>query len=289
LGFLAALRDAEQEKPVACNHPTGTELLNMMTFAAIAFVVVLWGASTAGIFFLDSLPTRTFRWSMAAATLVLALCAVTIWQLRDESSTFAIAASFAAALLAWGWTEMSLYMGYITGPRKARCADGCSGVEHFGHAVSANLWHELVVIAFAAAIWASGNVTAFWCFAMLWLMHLSARLNVFLGVRNVSAEFVPDHMDVLKGFLRRRNMNPLFPLSCLLLVALITYLVTLPQTFSSTMAVTLAVIGLLEHLLLMLPLPIEKMWHWSLSPAARPKPPQDDHTSHQHSAIGALP
>ena len=41
----------------------------MMVFAAIAFVVVLWGLSTALIFYLDSLPARTFPWSMAAATL----------------------------------------------------------------------------------------------------------------------------------------------------------------------------------------------------------------------------
>ncbi len=250
-----------------------------MVFAAIAYVVVLWGLSTALIFYLDSLPMRTFPWSMAAATLVLATCGVAMWQLRDVQSVHAIAASFAAGLLAWGWTEMSLYMGYITGPRKHRCAEGCSGVAHFGHAVSANLWHELVVIGFAVLIWLSGNQTALWCYVMLWLMHLSARLNVFLGVRNVSAEFVPAHMDILKGFLRRRNMNPLFPFSCILLLALTGYLVSLPQNFSITMAATLAAIGLLEHILLMLPLPIERMWHWSLSPEARP---QDAHENEQH-------
>ena len=261
----------------------------MMVFAAIAFVVVLWGLSTALIFYLDSLPPRTFPWSMAAATLVLVGCFIAMWQLRDVDTVHAIAASFAAGLLAWGWTEMSLYMGFITGPRKHQCEDGCSGVAHFGHAVSANLWHEILIIAFAVLIWLTGNVTALWCFVMLWLMHLSARLNVFLGVRNISIEFVPVHMDVLKSFLRRRNMNPLFPFSCAALLALTIYLVSLPQSFSITMATTLAAIGLLEHILLMLPLSIEKMWHWSLSETARPKHDQDHHpkTSHQRTAVGA--
>ena len=45
------------------------------------------------------------------------------------------------------------------------------------------------------------------------MMHLSARLNVFLGVRNVSEEFVPAHMEVLKSFLTRKPMNLLFPVS----------------------------------------------------------------------------
>jgi putative photosynthetic complex assembly protein 2 len=266
----------------------------MMLLAAIAYVVVLWGLSTALIFYLDSLPTRTFPWSMAAATLLLVGCFVAMWQFRDADSLTAITISFAAGLLAWGWTEMSLYMGYITGPRKHRCPHGCSGVAHFGHAVSANLWHELVVIGLALLIWLSGNHTALWCFAMLWLMHLSARLNVFLGVRNVSEEFVPAHMDVLKGFLRRRNMNPLFPFSCIVLSALTVYLMALPQTFSTTMAATLAAIGLLEHILLMLPLPIERMWHWTLTRDARPPNASDidenanKKTPHHHAAIGVL-
>jgi putative photosynthetic complex assembly protein 2 len=251
----------------------------MLAAAAIAYVVVLWGISTAVIFYLDSLPTRTFRVSMAAATLVVAGCCLLVWLYRDDSTSSAVVISFGAALLVWGWTEMSLYMGYITGPRKHRCAHGCSGLAHFGHAVSANLWHELLVIACAVAIWLSGNETAAWCFVMLWLMHLSARLNVFLGVRNVSEEFVPAHMEVLKGFLRRRRMNPLFPFSVIALAGLTWYLAQLPQSISSVMAATLAAIGLLEHLLLMVPLPVGRLFHWSLSDyhkAARQDQPQKD-------------
>jgi putative photosynthetic complex assembly protein 2 len=264
----------------------------MMTFAAIAFVTVLWGLSTAVIFYLDSLPARTFGKSMAAATFVLAACAVVIWLLRDDTSTSAVLASFAAALLAWGWTEMALYMGYITGPRKVRCAHGCSGVKHFGHALSANLWHELTVIGFAALIFLSGNETGIWCFTLLWLMHLSARLNVFLGVRNISEEFVPDHMDVLKGFLRRRKMNPLFPFSCLVLFTLAAWLIAQPQFLPVTMAATLVVIGLIEHVLLMLPLPVERLWHWSLSPSVRPETKKPDtslsKSAPQRTAMGLL-
>jgi putative photosynthetic complex assembly protein 2 len=258
----------------------------MMWLAASAFVIVLWGASTAAIFYVDSLHTRTFRTSMAAATFLLLMSALVIWRYRADTSLFALFASFTAGLLAWGWTELALYMGYITGPRKVRCPDGCHGVEHFGHAVSANLWHELVVIAFAAVIWWTGNTAAAHCFVMLWLMHLSARLNVFLGVRNVSAEFVPEHMDVLKGFLRRRNMNMLFPFSCLALVALIVWLSRMPTTIASIMAITLAVLGLLEHILLMLPLPVEKLWNWALARDAAPQSqsePQNtrDNTKHR--------
>jgi putative photosynthetic complex assembly protein 2 len=258
----------------------------MMTLAAIALVFVLWGGSTAVIFYLDSLPTHTFKWSMGAATLFLVIAFIAKWTFQGDTTIAGITISFSAGLLAWGWTEMALYMGYVTGPRKHGCASGCSGMAHFGHAISANLWHEIAIIVIAAAIWVTGNSTATWCFVMLWLMHLSARLNVFLGVRNISAEFVPPHMDILKSFLRQRNMNPLFPLSCAALMVLICYLALQPHSFEVTMATTLAAIGLLEHVLLMLPLPIERMWHWSLSKQS--KTTRVDQSSHKHKSIGAV-
>ncbi len=249
--------------------------------STIALVVLLWAASTALIFFLDSLPQRTFKWSMAAATLLLALSFYGVWQLRGETSTLAILASFTGSILVWGWMEMSLYMGYITGPRKQSCPHGCQGVKHFGHAVAVNLWHELAIIAGATAFWLIGNDMALWTYVMLWLMHLSARLNVFLGVRNVSAEFVPEHMAVLRSFLRKRSMNPLFPVSCLALAALTIWLAfnSGSQSLPYTIATTLAVIGLIEHILLMLPLPVERLWHWSQARKAKPVPPTTTDTT----------
>jgi putative photosynthetic complex assembly protein 2 len=247
----------------------------------IALVVLLWAASTALIFFLDSLPQRTFKWSMTAATLLLALSFYGIWTWRNDTSTFAILASFTASMLVWGWMEMSLYMGYVTGPRKQHCEHGCHGAKHFGHAVSVNLWHELAIIAGAATLWSLDNQMALWTYVMLWLMHLSARLNVFLGVRNVSAEFVPEHMAVLRSFLRKKNMNPLFPISCVALAALTIWLAfnSGSQSLPYTIAATLAVIGLLEHVLLMLPLPVEKLWHWSQARKAKAVPPKQNETT----------
>ena len=62
-------------------------------------------------------------------------------------------------------------------------------------------------------LWDSQNHVGLWTYLLLWMMHLSARLNVFLGVRNVSEEFVPARMEVLKSFLTRKPMNLLFPVS----------------------------------------------------------------------------
>jgi hypothetical protein len=68
-------------------------------------------------------------------------------------------------------------------------------------------------------------------------------------------------------------------------------LASLSQTFEITMATTLAAIGLLEHILLMLPLPTEKLWTWALSNKGHP--PSDANSkikpeSHHHTVLGAL-
>lgn len=90
-----------------------------------------------------------------------------------------------------------------------------SGVLHFGHAIAANLWHETAIIVSAAVIvaiaWDASNHAGVRVFLLLWWMYRSAGLNVLLGVGNVSEEFVPAHMEVLKSFLTQKPMNFLLP------------------------------------------------------------------------------
>lgn len=241
----------------------------------IAYALCLWWFATGLIFYLDQLPVRTFRWSMAGATVVLALCLYVIWGSSEDRSLWAAYSAFTAGVLAWGWQEISLYTGFVTGPRKQHCKAGCSGWKHFGHAIGVNLWHELAIIAVAIFIWrlCSGeeNQWGLWAYLLLWAMHLSARLNVLLGVRNVSEEFVPTHMAILKGFLTRKPMNLLFPVSVTagtttaILLFQRAFLTQDPAEIAGfSLLGALAALAVVEHWLLMLPLPVEKLWHWSL-------------------------
>ena len=77
---------------------------------------------------------------MAGATGVLLASLYVIWSSGADTSLWGVYASFTAGVLAWGWQEISLYTGFVTGPRKHRCAAGCSGWRHFGHAIGVNLW-----------------------------------------------------------------------------------------------------------------------------------------------------
>ncbi len=81
------------------------------------------------------------------------------------------------------------------------------------------LWHELAILAVGVALiavtWGEPNQVGTLTFVVLWVMRTSAKLNLFLGVRNLSEEFLPPHLAYLQSFFRRRAMNPLLPVSVL--------------------------------------------------------------------------
>jgi putative photosynthetic complex assembly protein 2 len=263
-----------------------------MTYVAAAlFALFVWWFATGAIIWLDGLPRRTFKWSMAGAT---ALAAAGLWGIAasaDGTSLSDAYLAFASVMAVWAWLEISFYLGWVTGLQKHRCPHGCGGWRHFGHALRANIWHELAILAFLGAIaWLTGdasNRTALWTFVILWWMHDSARLNVFLGVRNLNEHFVPEHLDFLKGFLRKADMNLLFPISVTVSTVVLTLLAVeaaaAPDPFgqaAATFLATMTALAILEHWLLILPLPSEALWSWSLGSRQTAVP--GGHEGHRH-------
>jgi len=248
----------------------------------IAYALFLWWFSTGAIIWLDGLPRRTFRWSLLGASVLFAGSLVGIQVDAGAGTLPAAYRAFTFGLLAWAWHEITFYMGWLTGPRQVRCEENCSGWAHFGHAIQASLWHELAILCSACAIaWlchGQPNQIALWTFLTLWVMHQSAKLNVFLGVRNLNAHFLPEHLDFLRGFLRSRPMNLLFPFSItvstvgLLLLGL--QAAALPaDSFSRTgmlLVASVLALGILEHWFLVLPLPFAALWNWSLQGGDQP-------------------
>ena len=241
------------------------------------FALFVWWFSTGIIMYLDGLPKRTFRWSMLGATVILVIC---LWGLADTADDATVKGAYLAftyGLLAWGWQEMAFYMGYITGPRTEPCPDGCSSWRRFVYAVQTCLWHELAIVVAAVAIvwltWGGANQVGAWTFLMLLGMKLSAKLNVFLGVRNLNEEFLPEHLSFLKSYLAKKPMNLLFPISITIStgIAVIIGQKALSADASSFEAVgytfltVLLALAILEHWLLVLPLPAAALWSWSLA------------------------
>ena len=68
------------------------------------------------------------------------------------------------------------------------------------------LYHELAIVATALAVvavtWGGANQVGTWTFLLLWAMRLSAKLNVFLGVPNLTEQFLPEHLRLSRELLR---------------------------------------------------------------------------------------
>lgn len=248
------------------------------------YALFIWWFSTGVIMYLDGLPRKTFKWSILGATLLMIFSLWGVYASRSDASVAGAYCAFSCGLLAWGWQEISFYMGYVTGTRKQPCPEGCSGWKHFGHAVQTSLWHELAIIAMGVVIvaltWGAKNQIGMWTFMVLWWMHQSAKLNVFLGVRNLNEEFLPEHLQFLKSFLTKKPMNLLFPLSItgstVILVKLVQAAVHAHGSrFDAAGCCFLAMLmglAIVEHWLLMLPLPAAALWGWSLKSRKATKP-----------------
>jgi putative photosynthetic complex assembly protein 2 len=252
----------------------------------IVFALFVWWFSTGAIIYLDGLPVRTFKWSMVGATALFGAALYGLAVSSGDTSVQGAYIAFASALAAWAWHEISFYMGYVTGPRKHACKEGCSGWAHLGHALQVSLWHELAIVAsflvVLALTWGGTNEIGLWTFVILWWMHESARLNVVLGVRNVNAHFLPPHLAYLKSFLNQKPMNLLFPVSVTVSTVICAVLGTEAALATDpfeqagyTFLATMMTLAIVEHWFLVLPLPSEQMWSWSLKSRETAKRPND--------------
>lgn len=246
------------------------------------FAVLLWWAATGLVLVLQHRPRQHHARLMLAASVGLAGAFWAIRASAGDSSEAGAYLGFSAAIAVWGWQEMSYYMGFVSGPRPAACAPSLRGFDRFLAALATSLWHEFAILAGGLAIlcltWGQENRIALWTYALLTLMNASARLNLFLGVRNLHAEFLPAHLGYLACYLSRRPMNPLFPVSVTLGTAITALLVQgalAPEAAAGTVTglallATLSALATLEHWFLMLPLPSAALWNWSLPGRAAP-------------------
>jgi putative photosynthetic complex assembly protein 2 len=238
------------------------------------YALFLWWASTGAIIALYRLPRATYRLSFAALTLVLLGSLAGLWLSREDAGVAGAYAAFTCATLVWGWQLAAYFMGFITGLRHTPGSAGPGELRRFAAAVRAIVHHELASLAGLAAIaaltWGAPNQVGLWTYLLLLIMHQAAKLNIFFGARNFSAELLPEHMRFLGEFFRIRPMNPFFPVSVTVSVACAALMLRAafdPATpdglaVALTFLGFLALLGLLEIWLLVTP-PAGEPWEAS--------------------------
>lgn len=243
-----------------------------------AYTLFVWWFCTGVIFYLDGLHKRTYWMSLGAATFV-AMCAIigVNASSRIESVPSAYVA-FTCAILIWGWQEMFFLMGVLAGPSKAPLPEGVSEATRFKLAARAVIHHELALLGVGILLllltWRSPNQVGGATYLLLWLMRLSAKLNLFVGVRNTYAHLLPPHIAYLGSFFRQRKTVSVFFVLSTTFAASLTAALWLfviygtSQFFSQTGATLIAsllTLAVVEHFFLVLPIPMERLWGAALA------------------------
>jgi putative photosynthetic complex assembly protein 2 len=254
------------------------------TAAPILATIALWFASTALIVWLANRARSTFPASLMISALAGAGGLLLIVYTAADREPAAAYLSFIGALCVWGWHELAFLTGAVAGTRRKH-ASGARGWARFREGTAAVIHHEIALAATALLLlslsWGEPNQTGAAAFALLFALRLSAKLNIFLGVPNISDELLPAHLSYLKSYFGRPRFTAVLALSLIGSIALAAWLGQRAATTGEAGAAllfALAALGALEHLFLALPLRDGALWRWAI-PARR-------RTSHEGGGYG---
>lgn len=260
-----------------------------MTSPWIAALVALfaWWFSTGVILMAvrhaDRGGWRTRRICALGALPLLAAGVLGLLVTLGSTTTGAVYGAFVAALAVWGWVELAFLTGVITGPNPYECPEGLPEWERFIRAWGTIAYHEMLLTAILIALWLHGygaaNTVGLWTFTILYFARISAKLNLFFGVPRINTEFLPRALGHLASHFRISRLNWVFPVSVTALTfaagCWLERLVAAPtgaEAAGFALLAALTALALLEHWLMVLPLPDAKLWRWMLpAPEKRQK------------------
>ncbi|WP_420863985.1 putative photosynthetic complex assembly protein PuhE [Algirhabdus cladophorae] len=255
---------------------------------ALLLACFIWWFSTGAILMVVKRADRAggdaHLWSVLWGLLVLIAGGVGFWASLQMTSVAGAYLAFVSALAVWGWIELAFLSGKIMGPIQTPCPEDVPEWERFLRAWSTIAYHEAALLAaLILMIFVSqgaGNQFGLWTYAVLFFARISAQLNLFFGVPKINTEFLPKPLAHLPSHFKIARLNWLFPISITALsFAVACWLERLFAVSTDWQIVGFALLSaitalaLLEHWLMVLPLPDEKLWRWML-----PKPDNNTKT-----------
>ncbi len=264
-------------------------------FAALIALFIWWfstGTILMAVKYADRSGAIARRNTTLAALPLMALGAYGAWWSTTHADVFGIYVAFLSALALWGWIEMAFLTGMITGPNTSPLPAHVPEWERFIRAWGTIAYHEMLLagtlIALGLMLWHAPNPFAFYTFAVLFFARVSAKLNLFFGVPHINVDFLPQALSHLASHFRRRGLNWLFPFS----VTALTFaagcwterLITADTAGNVTgfaLLTALTVLAAIEHWVMVLPIPDERLWRWML-PAPKPNVEQQTNQGGHH-------
>ena len=241
---------------------------------AVSYALFLWWFSTGLVFLLVLRSRRILPLSLLLAALLVPVSLYGLAHSSADPTVFGAYAAFTSAIVLWGTQEIGFLTGFVTGPRPLPCPTGLTLPARAAYAVAAILYHELALalsgLAAAAVTWGGVNQVGGMTFLILWVMRLSAKLNLFLGVPVLNDGSMPDALVFLRSYFVRSRATCFFPFAVGLALAAFACLVacacfagTDPARAGGCLLATLLGLAVLEHAFMMFRLPVDALWSWS--------------------------
>lgn len=253
-----------------------------MIWFAVLFACFVWWFSTGALLLIvrraDRAGGAAHRRAALMAIPLAAAGAIGITLLEGLPQVMAAYGGFVAALAIWGAIELTFLAGAITGPSRRACPPNAAPMVRLAAAWNAIYWHELLLVAglLLVVVLTHGDIAhvATGTYLVLFLARIGAKLNLFFGVPRINIEFVPRPLDHLTSYFRQGPVTLAFPLAVSFLTLTTgCFLFQIAQAETPAIATgyallaAIAALALLEHWLMVLPLPDAALWRWML-----PKP-----------------
>jgi putative photosynthetic complex assembly protein 2 len=244
--------------------------------------ILAWWVGTGVLFVLARAANRMDPGLLVAGASGAALAAGTVTVgIRSLDSAAGIVTGFAMGIMLWGWHELAFLSGVVTGPERRPCPPELKGWARFQFGFRSLKHHEIalastVVILGLASIGAA-NAMPFLTFLLLWGMRISAKLNLFFGVRVPNRHLFPARIQYLSALTPPRRPGAFYLVSTglvfALTVALFHHGLGLPDGGVRTgwlLLATLSLLAALEHVAMAIPLRLEGLWGFEPESRARP-------------------
>lgn len=236
--------------------------------------MISWWFGTGIILLLVRVPQHRFASAMMFWTTLSIPAVYMISQSMLDNSNASVYSGFISTIVIWGWHELAFLTGWISGSRRTRLDHNLNLWNRFKQSVQVIWHHELalfITLMFLLYLQSDHpNHTAICTFTLLWLMRLSSKLNLFFGVPQVGEEYLPHHLAYLGSYFKKSKVSFFFFISISLSCMAWGLIVWQGQSGQVSITphwvllATLLGLAIVEHVLMVIPFSLEKVWGWAL-------------------------
>lgn len=183
----------------------------MGLWRGVGLVVAFWWVAT-GIIIAMQANAWTRALGLGVATVLAVAGFLEMRATREDDAPESVRRSFLGGAMLWGWISATFYGGFLTGIAPTGPTPPAPSWGAVLPAIAATLVSDasaLCVLIFSAWLdHGARNRTGLKALALFWGVQQVAKLNVFFGVENPAANFLPAHLAGLRQFFGPPTNSP---------------------------------------------------------------------------------